>query len=58
MKQMSKYAQEVLDDVIQLLQDFCDASLATTTDLWSNKVQDSYISLTTSFVDRFFRLHR
>ena len=57
-KQMSKYAKEILSDVIKLLEDFCDVGVAATTDIWSSRSQDSYISLTAHFVDKHFRLHR
>ena len=44
-KQMSKYAKDILSEVIQLLVDFCDVGMAATTDIWSSRTQDSYISL-------------
>ena len=57
-RQMSKYAKDLFAEVLQLLTDFCDVGMAATTDIWSSRCQDSYISLTTHFVDRHFRLHR
>ena len=57
-KQMSSYAKSILDDVVKLLTEFCDVGLAATTDIWSSRTQDSYISLTAHFVDKHFRLHR
>ena len=57
-KQMTTYAKSILDDVIRLLTEFCDVGMAATTDIWSSRTQDSYISLTAHFVDKHFRLHR
>ena len=57
-RQMTKYAKELLSDVLQVLSDFCDVGMAATTDIWSSRCQDSFISLTAHFVDRHFRLHR
>ena len=58
MRQMTKYAKELLSDVLQVLSDFCDVGMAATTDIWSSRCQDSFISLTAHFVDRHFCLHR
>ena len=55
---MSNYAKDILTKVIQQLTDFCDVGMAATTDIWSSRTQDSYISLTSHFVDKHFRLHR
>ena len=55
---MSKYSTEIMNEFLKMLNDLCDVGLATTTDIWTSRVQDSYISLTAHFVDRFFRLHR
>lgn len=55
---MSNYAKDILSKVIQQLTDFCDVGMAATTDIWSSRTQDSYISLTSHFVDKHFRLHR
>ena len=57
-RQMTSYAKSILDEIIQLLTDFCDVGMAATTDIWSSRTQDSYISLTAHFVDKHFRLHR
>ena len=57
-KQMSKYAKSILSEVIKSLEDFCDVGMAATTDIWSSRSQDSFISLTAHFVDKHFRLHR
>ena len=32
-KQMSKYSTEFMDEVLKMLNDFCDVGLATTTDI-------------------------
>ena len=52
------YAKDILNKVIQQLTDFCDVGMAATKDIWSSRTQDSYISLTSHFVDKHFRLHR
>ena len=49
---------EVLLEVLQLLVDFCDVSMAVTTDIWSSCTKVSYILLTAHFVDKHFQLHR
>ena len=33
-------------------------SVGFTTDLWTSRANDSYISLTASFIDKYFTLHR
>ena len=33
-------------------------SVAFTTDIWTSRSQDSYISLTLHFIDKFWHLHR
>ena len=53
-----KYSKEIIEQVKNLIQEYTDASLAITTDIWSSRSQDSYISLTVHFVDKQFRLHR
>ena len=53
-----KYAKEIIEEVKKLISEYTDASLAITTDIWSSRSQDSYISLTVHFVDKQFRLHR
>ena len=57
-KQMSKFAQEVLGDVMEAIEELCDASANITTDLWTSRARDSYIAITVHFVDKLFRLHR
>ena len=57
-RQMSKFADEVLEKVKETVVKFCTASLALTTDLWTSRAHDSYISVTIHFVDESFRLHR
>ena len=53
-----RYAKEIIEEVKKLIEEYTDASLAITTDIWSSRAQDSYISLTIHFVDKLFRLHR
>ena len=57
-KQMEKYCLELLGDVMKIIKDNCDASLAITTDLWTSRVLDAYISISTHFIDKEFILHR
>ena len=57
-RQMEKFAEEVREDVVTAIDKFCDASLALTTDLWTSRARDSYISVTIHFIDTQFRLHR
>ena len=57
-KQLKKYSGEILEDVQKAILDFCDVSVAVTTDLWTSRAMDHYISITTHFVDNLFRLHR
>ena len=48
---MDKFAEEVREDVMTAIDKFCDTSLALTTDLWTSKAMDSYISVTIHFID-------
>ena len=57
-RQMEKFAAEVRADVVITIENYCDASLALTTDLWTSRARDSYISVTIHFIDIQFRLHR
>ena len=57
-KQMKNYCLELLAKVMKIIQERCDASLAITTDLWTSRVLDAFISITTHFVDKDFQLHR
>ncbi len=57
-RQMEKFSDEVLEDVKKAVKKFCDASAAITTDLWTSRAMDSYISITVHFIDDLFRLHR
>jgi hypothetical protein len=57
-RQMKDFSAEVLDDVKKAVDEFCNASAAITTDLWTSRARDSYISITLHFVDKMFRLHR
>ena len=57
-KQTEKYAAEIMADVKKMISDLCDAGGAVTTDLWTSRAGDSYISGTMHFIDKDFRLHR
>ena len=54
----AKYSKEIIEEVKKLIEEYTDASLAITTDIWTSRTQDGYISLTVHFVDKLFRLHR
>ena len=46
-------------DIIQTIREEGDIkSVAFTTDIWTSRSQDSYMSLTIHFIDRFWHLHR
>ena len=46
-------------DIIKTIKDDGDIkSVGFTTDLWTSRSQDSYMSLTIHFIDRFWQLHR
>ena len=57
-RQMKDIAREVQDKVKKMIKEFCGDSLAITSDMWSSRVLDSYISGTFHFIDKEFRLHR
>ena len=57
-RQMKDFSADILEDVKKAVDEFCDASAAITTDLWTSRARDSYISITLHFVDKMFRLHR
>ena len=57
-RQMEELALEVLVDVKKVVEEFCTSSAAITTDLWTSRARDSYISITLHFVDNLYRLHR
>ena len=57
-RQMEQYSAEILEQVKQTITKFCTASAALTTDIWTSRSLDAYISLTVHFVDEMFRLHR
>ena len=56
-KQMNKYCKEILEDVQKIVKDNCDASMSITTDLYTSRTLDSYISLTTHFIDKNFKMN-
>ena len=55
----SDRTEEVRDKIARIISG-CDdiPSLSFTTDLWTSRSQDSYISLTMAFLDKDFNLHR
>ena len=55
---MEQYAAEILEQVKEVIARFCTASAAITTDIWTSRSLDAYISLTVHFVDDLYRLHR
>ena len=57
-RQMGEFAEDILVDVKKAVDQFCDASAAITTDLWTSRARHSYISITLHFIDERFRLHR
>ena len=57
-RQMGEFAEDILVDVKKAVDQFCDASAAITTDLWTSRARHSYISITLHFIDELFRLHR
>ena len=56
-KQMTKVAEDMMMEVRRMLKEFCRVGLAVTTDIWTSRTQESYISLTCHFIDEHFRLH-
>ena len=57
-RQMKNTAREVQEKVKEMIKNFCGDSVALTSDMWSSRVLDSYISGTFHFIDKDFRLHR
>ena len=57
-RQMKFVAREVQDKVKEMILKFCGDSVAITSDMWSSRVLESYISGTFHFIDKEFRLHR
>jgi hypothetical protein len=60
---LTKVRAEEIDqsirDIIKTIRDRGDIkSVSFTTDIWTSRSQDSYISLTIHFIDRFWNLHR
>ena len=60
---LTKVRAEEIDqsirDIIKTIRDQGDIkSVSFTTDIWTSRSQDSYISLTIHFIDRFWHLHR
>ena len=57
-RQVKKVSDEVQEKVKDIIKKECGASLAVTSDLWSSRILESYISGTFHFYDSSFRLHR
>ena len=66
-KDRKTYAREIenkYDNLLQQVNDIIEQckpqmeSVACTTDMWTSRVNDSYLSLTLHFIDGSFRLHR
>ena len=57
-RQMEQYSAEILEQVKATITKFCTASAALTTDLWTSRSLDAYISLTVHYVDEMLRLHK
>ena len=55
---MNNLAADVLLKVKKMMNTYCDVSCAITSDIWSSRAQDGYISGTFHFIDSQFRLHR
>ena len=55
---LKNIAREVQDKVKEMIKEFCGDSVAITSDMWSSRVLESYISGTFHFIDKEFRLHR
>ena len=56
-RKMSKLAEKVLTRVKQMIREHCDVSFAITSDMWTSRSQDCFISGTFHFIDKKFRLH-
>jgi hypothetical protein len=57
-RMLPKFSKEVMDDVMKMVEQHCDVSAAITTDMWTSRCLDSYMSITLHFIDKSFRLHR
>lgn len=59
-KQVRKYSRNVSSDVCDIIAAVKTdlLSVGFTTDMWTSRPQDSYISLTASFIDKNWELHR
>ena len=52
---VDKSAEEVMKEITDIIRTVKEdlVSLGFTTDLWTSRAMDSYLSLTVSFIDRF-----
>ena len=63
-KTISRHVETISQQVMSQVHDIMSAvkstipSIGFTTDMWTSLAQDSYISLTTSFIDQDFFMHR
>ena len=61
---ISRHVETISQQVMSQVHDIMSAvkstipSIGFTTDMWTSLAQDSYISLTTSFIDQDFFMHR
>ena len=56
-RKMKSLATAVLSKIKKMINLHCDLSCAITSDIWSSRSQDGYISGTLHFIDEKFRLH-
>lgn len=56
-RQMAKYCEGIKEDVNKVIKGGADAAIAFTTDIWTSRAHDSYISLTVHFIDKEFQLN-
>ena len=54
-RMVDKSAEEVMKEITDIIRTVKEdlVSLGFTTDLWTSRAMDSYLSLTVSFIDRF-----
>jgi hypothetical protein len=57
-RQMKNIANEVKEKVKEMIKNFSGESIAITSDMWSSRILESFISGTFHFIDKEFRLHR
>ena len=57
-KQICKSEQKMKNNIKKIIRDNAKGVLAMTTDMWKDKKQNSYCSLTVHFIDNNFKLNR